>query len=135
MTFIRKHSKGMVFQLFIQPRASKDMIVGLHGDRLKIKVAAPPVDGEANKRCIRFLAKCLSVPRSTLQIISGHNSRNKRVLLKSEQTPPTVKEYTYLKQQVKRLIKQPAQPINDQRENGPTGKRANRQTDPKKALD
>jgi uncharacterized protein (TIGR00251 family) len=108
MCFIREHSKGILFQVFIQPRASKDMIVGLHGDRLKIKVAAPPVEGEANKRCIQFLAKCLAVPRSTLQIISGHNSRNKRVLLKSEQTPPTAKEYTHLKQQIKRLIKKPA---------------------------
>ena len=107
MLFIRKHSKGIVFQVFVQPRASKDMIVGLHGDRLKIKIAAPPVEGEANKRCIQFLAKCLSVPRSTLQIISGLSSRNKKILLKSEQTPPSADEYTHLKQQVKRLSKQP----------------------------
>ena len=107
MTFIREHSKGIVFHVFIQPRASKDMIVGIHGDRLKIKVAAPPVEGEANKRCIQFLAKRLSVPRSTLQIISGHNSRNKKILLKSEQAPPSPEEYTHLKQQIKRLIKQP----------------------------
>jgi uncharacterized protein (TIGR00251 family) len=107
MLFIRKHSKGIVFQVFVQPRASKDMIVGFHGDRLKIKVAAPPVEGEANKRCIQFLAKCLSVPRSALQIISGHNSRNKKILLKSGQTPPSTEEYTYLKQQIRRLIKQP----------------------------
>ena len=106
MTFIREHSKGIVFQVFIQPRASKDMIVGLHDDRLKIKVAAPPVDGEANKRCIQFLAKCLSVPRSTLQIISGHNSRKKRILLESAQTTPSIEEYTHLKQQIKRLMKQ-----------------------------
>ena len=105
MAFIREHSKGIVFQVFIQPRASKDVIVGLHGDRLKIKVAAPPVDGEANKRCIQFLAKCLAVPRSTLQIISGHNSRNKQVLLESEQTPPSTEEYTHLKQQINQLIK------------------------------
>ena len=105
MAFIREHSKGIVLRVFIQPRASKDMIVGLYGDRLKIKVAAAPVEGEANKRCIQFLAKCLAVPRSTLQIISGHNSRNKNILLKSEQTPPSAEEYTHLKQQIRRLIK------------------------------
>jgi uncharacterized protein (TIGR00251 family) len=104
MLFIREHSKGIVFQVFIQPRASKDMIVGVHEDRLKIKVAAPPVDGEANKRCIQFLAKCLSVPRSTLQIISGHNSRNKRVLLRSGKTPIPSKEIDRIKQCFEKLI-------------------------------
>ena len=104
MDFIREHPNGMVLRVFVQPRASKDRIVGLHADRLKIKVAAPPVDGQANKRCIQFLAKCLSVPSSSLKIISGHNSRNKKILLKSEQTPPSAKEYTLLKQQIKRLL-------------------------------
>jgi hypothetical protein len=80
------------------------MIVGLHADRLKIRVAAPPVDGEANKRCIKFLAKCLSVPRSTLQIISGHNSRNKRILLKSSQPPIPSKEIDRLKQRIEELV-------------------------------
>ena len=103
--FMRKTSKGVLLQVFIQPRASKDMIVGLHGDRLKIKVAAPPVEGEANKRCIQFLAKCLSVPRSTLQIVSGHNSRNKTLLLKSEETPPSEQIFMHLKQQINQFIK------------------------------
>ena len=107
MDFIREHARGILLQVFVQPRASKDLIVGLHGDLLKIKVAAPPVDGQANKRCIQFLAKCLSVPRSRLQIIAGQNSRNKKILLKSEQTPPTAAEFARLKQQIKRLIKQP----------------------------
>jgi uncharacterized protein (TIGR00251 family) len=104
MQFIRETSKGIVFQVFIQPRGSKDVIVGLHGDRLKIRIAAPPVEGEANKRCIQFLAKCLSVPRSRLQIISGHHSRNKSLLLTSEETPPTAEEHQRLKQQIGRLI-------------------------------
>ena len=103
MKFVRKHSRGILLQVFVQPRASKDSIVGLHGDRLKIKVAAPPVEGEANKRCIQFLANCLSVPRSRLEIISGHNSRSKSLLLKSEETPPTPEEYARLKQHIARL--------------------------------
>lgn len=104
MKFMRKTPRGIVLQVLIQPRASKDMIVGLHGDRLKIKVAAPPVEGEANNRCIQFLAKCLAVPRSTLEIISGHNSRNKSLLIKSRETPPSAEEYRHLKLQISRLI-------------------------------
>ena len=104
MKFLRENSRGILLQVVIQPRASKDMIVGLHGDRLKIRIAAPPVEGEANKRCIQFLAKCLSVPRSRLEIISGHSSRNKSLLIKSEKTPPTAEEYARLKQQIGRLL-------------------------------
>ena len=84
------------------------MIVGLHGDSLKLKVTAPPVDGAANKMCVKFLAECLSVSPSSLEIISGHGSRTKKILFKSEQTPPSAEEYAHLKQQIKRLIKAPA---------------------------
>ena len=108
MVFIREHSKGIVFKVFIQSRSSKNMIVGRHGDSLKLKVTAPPVDGAANKMCIKFLAKCLAVSPSSLEIISGHASRTKKILLKSVHTPPTTEEYTQLKQQIKRLIKAPA---------------------------
>jgi len=108
MPFIREHSKGTLLQVFIQPRASKDMIVGLHGDRLKIKVAAPPVEGEANKRCIQFLAKCLSVPRSKLQIISGLNNRRKSLLIKSNQTPVPSNEMDRIKQRIALLLKNPS---------------------------
>jgi len=127
MQFIRETSEGIVIRIFLQPRASKDDIVGLHGDRLKIKVAAPPVEGEANKRCVQFLAKRLSVPRSALQILSGHNSRNKQILLKSEKTPPTAEEYTHLKHLINRLIKSPAEQVASARTHHPPGT--------KKALD
>jgi uncharacterized protein (TIGR00251 family) len=106
--FMRKHSKGIVFQVIIQPRSSKNMIVGQHGDSLKLKLTAPPVSGAANKMCVKFLAKRLAVSPSSLEIISGHASRTKKILLKSVHTPPTTEEYTQLKQQIKRLIKAPA---------------------------
>lgn len=57
------------------------MIVGLHGDALKIKLKAPPVDGAANKMCIQYLAKCLKKPKSSFEIISGHTSRSKLILV------------------------------------------------------
>lgn len=69
--------------MFIQPRSSKNSVVGLYGDALKIKLTAPPVEGAANKMCIEFLAKQLGVPKSTLSIISGHSSRTKQILIKN----------------------------------------------------
>jgi uncharacterized protein (TIGR00251 family) len=105
MLSIRKTSQGICFKVYVQPRSSKDMIVGLHGDSLKIKVAAPPVDGSANGACIRLLAKCLSVSASSLDIIAGHHSRTKTILIKSKSAPPTPKEIADLKQQIGQFIK------------------------------
>lgn len=58
------------------------MISGQHGDALKIKLTAPPVDDAANKMCVQYLAKCLKIPKSSIEIISGHTSRTKRLLLR-----------------------------------------------------
>jgi uncharacterized protein (TIGR00251 family) len=104
MQFIRKHPEGIVFKVFVQPRSSKNQIVGAHGDALKVKVTAPPVAGAANKMCLKFLAKSLSVPQLLLEIITGHNSRNKQVLLRSEHAPPSEKEKQRLKHSIEKLI-------------------------------
>jgi uncharacterized protein (TIGR00251 family) len=89
---IREHPNGIVFNVFVQPRSSKNKIVGRHGDALKVKVTAPPVEGAANKMCLKFLAKCLATPYFRLQIITGQNSRTKQILLRSEQDSPSEKE-------------------------------------------
>ena len=102
--FIREHSEGIVFKVFIQPRSSKNMIVGGHGDSLKLKVTAPPVGGAANKMCIKFLAKRLSVSPASLEILSGHASRTKKILLKSEHAPPSKEESRRLQQRIRQLI-------------------------------
>jgi hypothetical protein len=60
-----------------QPKASKTELAGEHGDALKIRIAAPPVDGEANRELLRFLAKRLHVPASSIRVISGESGRNK----------------------------------------------------------
>jgi uncharacterized protein (TIGR00251 family) len=90
MKFLQKNSNGIILKVFIQPRSSKNMIAGQHGDALKIKLTAPPVDGAANKMCIQYLAKWLKVPKSSIEIISGHTSRTKRLLLRcrNEKTAP-----------------------------------------------
>jgi uncharacterized protein (TIGR00251 family) len=80
------------------------MIVGLHGDALKIKLTAPPVDNAANAMCVKFLAKALSVPKSSIDIIAGHTSRNKQVLLKTGKDGITAKEYHRLEQLIENLV-------------------------------
>ena len=82
MLFIREKKDGLIFKIFVQPKSSKNMITGLYGDALKIKLTAPPVEGAANSMCIKFLAKCLNVSKSDLEIISGHKSRSKEIFVK-----------------------------------------------------
>ena len=70
---------GIVLNLHIQPRASKNEVCGVQGNALKIRLTSPPVDGAANKLCREFLAELLGVPKSAVEIISGETSRHKRV--------------------------------------------------------
>jgi uncharacterized protein len=71
-------SQGEVtFAVKVHPRAKKNAITGELGDALKVSLTAPPIDGRANEACIEFFAKLLKVPRSSVTIASGQNSRNK----------------------------------------------------------
>lgn len=63
----------------VVPRAHTTALAGRHGDALKIRLAAPPVDGAANDELIRFLAERLAVPRTAVTIAAGHASRRKTV--------------------------------------------------------
>ncbi len=74
-----KTAGAVTLAVRIQPRASKNEIVLREGGGLKIRLTAPPVDGAANDALIRFLADTLSVPRSQVELISGHTSRDKIV--------------------------------------------------------
>ena len=73
---------GAILTVHIQPKASTTECVGIHGDAIKIRVAAPPIDGAANDELIRFLARRLSIPASAVQIKSGAGGRHKRVFVK-----------------------------------------------------
>lgn len=82
MTFLRKEKEhGVSLALYIQPKASKNAVAGLHGEELKIALTAPPVEGRANKALIAFLAKLFEVSKSSVSIVSGLQSRHKRCLL------------------------------------------------------
>lgn len=65
--------------LHIQPGAKKTAVAGPHGDALKIRLAAPPVDGKANAALIAFLAKACGVSKSAVELVSGDTCRAKRV--------------------------------------------------------
>jgi len=68
---------AVTFSVRVQPRASRSRIIGEYNGALKIQLAAPPVDGEANQECVRFLAKLFRLSRNQIEIISGQTSRNK----------------------------------------------------------
>jgi hypothetical protein len=73
---------GVILTVHVQPQASTTKCVGIHGHALKIRVTAPPVDGAANDELIRFLARQLSIPSTSVRIYSGAGGRHKRVLIK-----------------------------------------------------
>ena len=70
------------FAPIIQPRSSKNIIRGLQGDSLKIRLTAPPVDEAANKMCVKLLAKILGINLSKITITKGQKGRNKIFLIK-----------------------------------------------------
>ncbi|MBN9698511.1 MAG: YggU family protein [Zoogloea sp.] len=70
---------SVVLALHIQPGAKKTELAGLHGEALKIRLAAPPVDGKANAALLAFLAKACGVSKSAVELVSGETSRSKRV--------------------------------------------------------
>ncbi|HJT21101.1 MAG TPA: DUF167 domain-containing protein [Nitrospira sp.] len=81
-TLVRDGKEGARLTVYVQPKSAQTQCVGRYSDALKIRVAAPPVDGAANDELIRFLAGELSIPPSAIHIESGVARRHKRLLLK-----------------------------------------------------
>ena len=65
--------------MHVQPGARRTGVSGLHGDALKVRLAAPPVEGKANEALVKFLAGRFAVPKRNVVIVSGEHSREKRV--------------------------------------------------------
>jgi uncharacterized protein (TIGR00251 family) len=76
---LQEKRRGVVFEILLQPRASRNEIAGVHGDCLKVRVTAPPVEGKANQACIDCIAHALGLKRSEVEILSGHTARRKRL--------------------------------------------------------
>jgi uncharacterized protein (TIGR00251 family) len=79
--FLRETPGGTLLLVKLQPRASKNEICESLGDELKIKVTAPPVDAAANEALVKLLADKMDCARNRIEIIRGHKSRHKTVLL------------------------------------------------------
>ena len=72
---------GVQLQLHVQPGASRTGIAGMHGDALKVRVAAPPAEGRANRELLDYLATILGVARSQLSLVKGESGRRKTVIV------------------------------------------------------
>lgn len=86
-----KEGEDIVLRLYIQPKASRDKIVGLHGEEVKIAITAPPVDGKANAHLAKYLAKQFKVAKGLVNIEKGELGRHKQVrILTPSQIPAEI---------------------------------------------
>ncbi len=85
--YARELPDGVELSIWAQPRASRTRVVGLYGEQLRVALAAPPVDGEANAELLRFLAKALGVPARQLELVRGDTSRSKAVQVRGMTLP------------------------------------------------
>jgi uncharacterized protein (TIGR00251 family) len=76
---IEPTASGVRIRLRVQPRASRNEVAGEHGDALRVRLTAPPVDGAANEALVRFLAERLGVTRSAVRLVAGASGRSKVV--------------------------------------------------------
>lgn len=83
------HADRLTLNVRVQPRASRDEIVGIQGHYLKIRITAPPVDGKANAHLIQFLAREFGVPKARISLIGGETGREKRLQIVAPERLPT----------------------------------------------
>jgi len=86
--FYKWKEKDLILYVQIQPKSSKDEVVGILGENLKIKITAPPIDGKANEHLCRFIAKVFNVSKSQVSILKGETSKIKTLLIKQPQQLP-----------------------------------------------
>jgi len=77
--WLREEAGAVTLELLVQPRASRTRVAGEHDGRLKVQLAAPPVDGEANAALVEFLARALGVRRCDVVVLRGETGRRKTV--------------------------------------------------------
>jgi len=80
---IERTATGIRLRLHVQPRASRSELAGRHGDAIKVRVTAPPLDGAANEALLRLLAVRLQVPLSALSLVAGGSGRSKVVAVEA----------------------------------------------------
>ena len=87
MSWLREDGDGVVLALHVQPGAKKTEVAGLHGEALKVRLAAPPVDGKANAALIEFVAGKVGVGRTAVALVTGQGSRAKRLRIAGVDAP------------------------------------------------
>ena len=90
MTWCHWDQGILTLNLHIQPRASTDEWSGLHGDRLKLRIKAPPVDGKANRYLLAFIAEEFGVPTKACRLVSGESGREKRISIEQPKKFPSL---------------------------------------------
>jgi len=80
----------LTLNLHVQPKAGKDEWAGLHGERLKLRIKAAPIDGKANQHLIGFIANQFAVSKSACKLISGESGREKRIAIISPKKLPSL---------------------------------------------
>jgi uncharacterized protein (TIGR00251 family) len=88
MNWWRRDGESLVLVLHVQPGAKRSEIAGLHGEALKIRLAAPPVEGRANEALLRFIADNFNVPLRQVTLKQGAQSRHKTVLISGSKIDP-----------------------------------------------
>jgi uncharacterized protein len=92
MSIVWFEGEDLLLRLYIQPKASRDSIIGIHGEELKIAITAPPVDGKANAHLTKFLAKQFKVAKGLVEIEKGELGRHKQIRVHSPaQLPQEIK--------------------------------------------
>src|SRR5271157_3725610 len=81
MVNIKETEDGVILQVHVVPRSAKSEIAGVQGDALKLRITAPPVEGQANAECVRFLSDILGIKKKQVRILSGHKSKKKTVAI------------------------------------------------------
>ena len=79
--FFHWREDDLILQVRVQPRSSRDQVLGLLNDRLRIKITAPPVHGKANSHLVKYLSRQFKTPASRISVLSGHSTRNKQLLI------------------------------------------------------
>ncbi|MFM2597270.1 DUF167 family protein YggU [Vibrio fortis] len=83
-----REEDDILLRLYIQPKASRDKIIGLHGEELKVAITAPPVDGKANAHLTKYLSKQFKVAKGLVKIEKGELGRHKQVRICSPNQIP-----------------------------------------------
>jgi len=89
--WLRQTASGVELFLHVQPRANRDQLIGVQGAELKVRLAAPPVEGAANAACCAFFARLCRLPKSQVTLVGGEASRHKRLLLAGADAAGVVK--------------------------------------------